>query len=67
MDTYNIYVILLYTHAGSEYKGLWRDPSHLAERSFCLNRLATIYKGDPLPLFYSDLVMVPMQSAMTKC
>lgn len=56
---------LLYIDSG--YKGLWHEPSHLAERSFCLNHLADIYNCSSLPLFYSDLAMVPMQTAMAKC
>lgn len=55
-----------FTPSDSGYKGLWRDPTHLAERSHCLNHLAAIYGGSPLPLVYSDLAMVPTQRAMTK-
>lgn len=55
-----------FTPSDSGYKGLWRDSTHLAERSHCLNRLAAIYGGSPLPLVYSDLAMVPTQRAMTK-
>ena len=61
------YLHTCFATTDSAYKGLWKDPAHLAERSYCLNRLATFYKGQSLPLFHSDLTMVPMQTAMTKC
>ncbi len=45
--------------------GMWHDPSHLAERSHCLNRLAEIYGR--LPLVYSDILMMPMYTEAMRC
>ena len=42
------------------YRGMWHDPIHLAERSHCLNQLASIYNGT-LPLQYSDVAAISFQ------
>ncbi|KAJ1171641.1 hypothetical protein NDU88_003501 [Pleurodeles waltl] len=41
--------------ASSGYIGMWHRPEHLLQRSYCLNKLAKIFKG--MPLKYSNIMI----------
>lgn len=41
--------------ASSGYVGMWHRAEHMLQRSYCLNKLAQIYKG--MPLRYSNMMI----------